>query len=264
MDSLRYWVHEMHVDGFRFDLAPRSRATPSAFDRNGAFLAAVAAGPGALAGQADRRALGPRRRRLPARQLPARLGGMERQVPRRRALASGAATPAWSASSPRASRARATCSSAPAASRRASVNFVTAHDGFTLHDLVSYERKHNEANLRGTTATAPTTTAAGTAASRADGSAVRRCGSGRAQPARDAAALAGRADASRRRRAGPHAARQQQRLLPGQRALLARLGPRRTPRASCLPSSARLTALRQRSTRRCAGATTRARARSSG
>jgi pullulanase/glycogen debranching enzyme len=47
----------------------------------------------------------------------------------------------------------------------ASVNFVACHDGFTLNDLVSYNQKHNEANGE-RTATAPTTTGAGTAASR--------------------------------------------------------------------------------------------------
>jgi pullulanase/glycogen debranching enzyme len=48
----------------------------------------------------------------------------------------------------------------------ASVNFVTAHDGFTLRDLVSYNDKHNEANREGNADGHSTTTAAGTAASR--------------------------------------------------------------------------------------------------
>ena len=98
----------------------------------------------------------------------------------------------------------------------ASVNFVTAHDGFTLRDLVSYERKHNEANgednrdgtddnrsqnfgVEGET-TSPVVRA-------------RRLGRG-AGAARDAAAVDGDADAAGRRRAVAHAGRQQQRLLP--------------------------------------------------
>src|SRR5213080_4622422 len=46
MDSLRYWVQEMHVDGFRFDLAPTlARNASHAFDRNGAFLSAIRQDP---------------------------------------------------------------------------------------------------------------------------------------------------------------------------------------------------------------------------
>ena len=59
---------------------------------------------------------------------------------------SGAASRARSASSPRGSPARATSTSTAAASRSRRINFVTAHDGFTLRDLVSYNEKHNEAN----------------------------------------------------------------------------------------------------------------------
>src|SRR6185503_19150538 len=87
MDSLRYWVEEMHVDGFRFDLATTlARNASHAFDRKRGLPLRAAPGPGAVAGEAHRRALGRRRRRLPARQLSARLGGMERQVPRLGAL----------------------------------------------------------------------------------------------------------------------------------------------------------------------------------
>ena len=84
-----------------------------------------------------------------ARQLPAAVGGVERPLPRRRARRSGAATRG------QASRdAGATGSTGSADLFRLrrprgpspSVNFVTAHDGFTLHDLVTYEHKHNEAN----------------------------------------------------------------------------------------------------------------------
>ena len=151
MDSLRYWVEEMHVDGFRFDLAPAHRAQrPAATSTTAApFLVGRRAGPGAAAGQADRRALGPRRPRLPGRRLPARLERMERPYRDRvRDFWRGA-----EGSLPRVRRAR--CAARPTSTGRrgrgprASVNLVTVHDGFTLHDLVSYNDKHNEANARG-------------------------------------------------------------------------------------------------------------------
>ena len=85
MDSLRYWVLEMHVDGFRFDLA--SALARGAARRRPArqLLRHHPAGPGPPARQADRGAVGRRRGRLPGRQLPAQLVGVERQVPRHRA-----------------------------------------------------------------------------------------------------------------------------------------------------------------------------------
>ena len=76
-----------------------------------------APGPGAVAGQADRRAVGPRRRRLPARQLPARLGASGTTSTATRRAPTGAATTTPSATSPRASPARTTSSRAPAARR---------------------------------------------------------------------------------------------------------------------------------------------------
>ena len=121
----------------------------------------------------------------------------------------------------------------------ASINFITATTASRSHDLVSYNDKHNEANgednrdgandnhswncgVEGPDRRPPRPRAARAAEAQLD---------------RDAAALAGRADDLRRRRAGPHAARQQQRLLPGQRAHLAQLGARR--RAAATSSSSR-------------------------
>ena len=144
-DCLRYWAQEMHVDGFRFDLGTILAREPNGFDNQSGFLKAVTPGSGAGQREADRRALGLRPRRLPGRRLPARLGGMERPVPRHRARLlerRSASRRRW----------RRGCAPRPTSSiiraRRpwASVNFITAHDGFTLNDLVSYNDKHNEAN----------------------------------------------------------------------------------------------------------------------
>ena len=82
MDSLRYWVLDMHVDGFRFDLASTLARELHDVDRLSVVLRSHPAGSGHQPGQADRRAVGRRRRRLPGRQLPAAVVGVERQVPR--------------------------------------------------------------------------------------------------------------------------------------------------------------------------------------
>lgn len=146
MDSLRYWVEEMHVDGFRFDLAPAiSRNPAGGFDHCSPFLAAVAQDPVL------------RQVKLVAE--PWDIGDNGYQV--------GGFPTGWSEWNGRyrdcvrdfwrgtegslpefASR---ICGSADiyGPSRRkssASVNVITVHDGFTLNDLVSYNDKHNEAN----------------------------------------------------------------------------------------------------------------------
>ena len=228
MDSLRYWVTEMHVDGFRFDLAVH--AGPRAARRRPAVgvLRPHPAGPGRVAGEADRRAVGRRRGRLPGRQLPAAVVGVERPLPRhgprllaRRAGDAGRvrrraspAAPTSTRPTPAGRRQRSTSSPPTTASRS--------------HDLVSYNEKHNEANGE----------------DNRDGESHNRswnCGvegptddpdvldALRARQRRNfaghAAAVAGRADAARRRRDRPHPAGQQQRLLPGQRDLVVRLGP---------------------------------------
>ena len=83
--SLRYWVLEMHVDGFRFDLASALARELHEVEPPRRVLRHHPPGPGAVAGQADRRALGPRRGRLSGRQFPGRLGRMERPLPRHHA-----------------------------------------------------------------------------------------------------------------------------------------------------------------------------------
>ncbi len=82
MDCLRYWVTEMHVDGFRFDLAATLARELHDVDRLSAFFDLIQQDPVDQPGQADRRAVGRRRGRLPGRQLPAAVVGVERQVPR--------------------------------------------------------------------------------------------------------------------------------------------------------------------------------------
>ena len=146
MDSLRYWVTEMHVDGFRFDLAATLAREFYEVDRLSTFFELVQQDPVVSPGEADRRAVGRRPRRLPGRQLPAAVDGVERQVPRHRPrLLARRAVDARRVRR-RGSPARPTSTRTPAAARSRRINFVTAHDGFTLRDLVSYNEKHNEAN----------------------------------------------------------------------------------------------------------------------
>ena len=149
MDSLRYWVEEMHVDGFRFDLATTlARNAAHAFDRNGAFLAAVRQDP--VISQV----------KLIAEPWDVAEGGYQL----------GNFPPGWAEWNDKyrdaarsywkgeggvlgevASRLSGSSDIFQRAGRgpTASINFVTSHDGFTLEDLVSYGDKHNEANLEG-------------------------------------------------------------------------------------------------------------------
>ena len=145
MDSLRYWVTECHVDGFRFDLASRAGARALRRRPPVGVLRRHPPGPDPLPGEADRRAVGRRPGRLPGRQLPRPVVGVERDLPRHDARL--LARPG------RRRRVRAPPDRLVSDlyqddGRRpfASVNFITAHDGFTLRDLVSYNEKHNEAN----------------------------------------------------------------------------------------------------------------------
>jgi isoamylase len=138
MDSLRYWVNEMHVDGFRFDLAV-------SLTRESAFLAVAQQDPvlSRVKLIAEPWDLGPHGYRLGA--FPS--GWAEWNDKYRDAVRSW-----WRGDAGMigalASRLSGSSDVFPPAGREpaASVNFVTAHDGFTLSDLVSYERKHNEAN----------------------------------------------------------------------------------------------------------------------
>ncbi|MGI8692111.1 MAG: glycogen debranching protein GlgX [Geodermatophilaceae bacterium] len=142
MDSLRYWVEHMHVDGFRFDLAPAlARSSGGAVDMHGAFLSALGQDPilrrvKLIAEPWDVGAGGHHVGRFPSpwRDWNDRYRDCVRDFWRGRSdgvqeLAS-----------------RLTGSSDLYREPTASVNFVASHDGFTLRDLVSYNDKHNEDN----------------------------------------------------------------------------------------------------------------------
>jgi isoamylase len=150
LDSLRYWVTEMHVDGFRFDLAVTvGRDDDHAFDANSQFLAAVAQDP--VLAKVKLIAEPWDILRMDSYQVggfpePWReLNGRYRDTVRRFWMHEPGSTAEF---------AKRLCGSQdlygwsqrPALT---SVNFLTSHDGFTLLDLVSYERKHNEANGEG-------------------------------------------------------------------------------------------------------------------
>jgi glycogen operon protein len=144
-DSLRYWAQEMRVDGFRFDLATILGREPHGFDEDGRFLDACRQDP--VLSQV----------KLIAEPWDCGPGGY--QV--------GRFSPGWAEWNDRfrdtvraywkgdegqlAELAARLTASADFFNKRgrkpwASVNFITAHDGFTLNDLVSYNDKHNEAN----------------------------------------------------------------------------------------------------------------------
>jgi glycogen operon protein len=145
MDSLRYWVQEMHVDGFRFDLRSALARELHAVDRLGSFFDVIQQDPIIS------------RVKLIAEPWDVGEGGY--QV--------GNFPPGWAEWNGRYRDAvrhfwRGDAGTLPELATRlagsadlygtsgrqphASINFVTSHDGFTLTDLVSYQEKHNEAN----------------------------------------------------------------------------------------------------------------------
>jgi glycogen operon protein len=145
MDSLRYWVLEMHMDGFRFDLASALARELHDVDRLGAFFDIIHQDPvlsqvKLIAEPWDLGEGGYQVGNFPV--LWAEWNGEYRDTVRRfwRGDDGQAGTLAY----------RLTGSSDlyGRGGRRpyASINFVTAHDGFTLRDLVSYNEKHNKAN----------------------------------------------------------------------------------------------------------------------
>ena len=148
MDSLRYWAGEMHVDGFRFDLAPVLGRLDGGFDAKAAFFTAVAQDPllSRLKMIAEPWDIGPGGYQVG--NFPA--GWLEWNDQFRDTMRGF-----WvGAAGSRGTFAQRLCASSDTFRRRgrepaASVNFVTAHDGFCLHDLVSYNERHNLANGEG-------------------------------------------------------------------------------------------------------------------
>ncbi len=149
LGSLRYWVEEMHVDGFRFDLTPalaRDGVTGD-FDPRAQLLREIEADP-VLAGVkliAEPWDVGPGGYQLGRFPLPwAEANDRYRDAARRFWRGDGGAKEL-------ARRLAGSSDLFAGRGPRSSINFVTCHDGFTLRDLVSYEHKHNHANGEGDT-----------------------------------------------------------------------------------------------------------------
>ncbi len=247
MDSLRYWAEVVHIDGFRFDLASVLGREDGAFRRSAAFFDAVSQDPVL--------------QRVKLIAEPWDLGtyqvgnfpvdwsewnGRFRDTVRRFAKGDGDQVP---------DLARRLTGSADlygddGRSAYASVNFVTCHDGFTLADLVSYDRKHNEANLEDNRDGTDDNSSwnCGVEGETADPAVLQL----RRQLVKNhlclPAAVGRHAHDAGRRRDAAHAARQQQRLLPGQRHLLVRLEPWSTATPICVEFVRRLIALPRRYT----------------
>jgi isoamylase len=143
-DSLRYWAQEMHVDGFRFDLGTILAREPNGFDNQSGFLKVVTQDPvlGKLKLIAEPWDLGPGGYQVGA--FPPGWGEWNDQF--RDTVRSY-----WSGNAPAGALAPRLCASGDIFNHLgrlpwSSVNFVTAHDGFTLADLVSYNEKHNQPN----------------------------------------------------------------------------------------------------------------------
>src|SRR6202051_1969500 len=148
MDSLRYWVLEMHVDGFRFDLASTLARELHDVDRLSAFFDLVQQDPVVsqvklIAAAWDVGEGGYQVGNFPGHWTE--WNGKYRDTVRDYWRGEPATLGEF------ASRLTGSSDLYEATGRRpgASINFVTAHDGFTLHDLVSYNEKHNEANGEG-------------------------------------------------------------------------------------------------------------------
>ncbi|GAB3663099.1 glycogen debranching protein GlgX [Actinocorallia lasiicapitis] len=146
MDSLRYWILEMHVDGFRFDLASALARELHDVDRLSAFFDLVQQDPVVsqvklIAEPWDVGEGGYQVGNFPPQWTE--WNGKYRDTVRDFWRGQYATMPEF------ASRLTGSSDLYAHNNRRpvASINFVTAHDGFTLADLVSYDTKHNEANL---------------------------------------------------------------------------------------------------------------------
>ncbi|WP_133881831.1 glycogen debranching protein GlgX [Panacagrimonas perspica] len=145
LDSLRYWVQEFHVDGFRFDLGVTLGRETHGFDPGAGFFDALMQDPvlSRVKLISEPWDIGPGGYQIgnhPAGM--AEWNGRYRDDVRRYWRSDDGLRGALAA------RLQGSADLFDHHRRRpwASINFVTAHDGFTLHDLVSYEQKHNQAN----------------------------------------------------------------------------------------------------------------------
>ena len=230
MDSLRYWVLEMHVDGFRFDLAATLARELHDVDRLSSFFDLIQQDP--VVSQV----------KLIAEPWDIGEGGY--QV--------GNFPPLWSEWNGKyrdtvrdfwrgtdqtlaefGYRFTGSSDLYKGTARRpyASINFITAHDGFTLRRSRLVQRQAQRGQRRGESRRREPQPVVELRRRRPDRQA-RGAGASPAAEAQlpdDADAVAGRADAARRRRDWPHAARQQQRLLPGQRDCRGTTGSTPTP-----------------------------------
>ncbi len=144
MDSLRYWATESKVDGFRFDLGTILAREPNGFDNRSGFLKACSQDP-SLAGVkliAEPWDTGPGGYQV---------GGFPPGWAEWNDQFRDTVREFWNSGAPASALTERLCASGNLFNCQgrkpwASVNFITAHDGFTLNDLVTYEQKHNEAN----------------------------------------------------------------------------------------------------------------------
>ncbi len=152
MDSLRYWAGDLGVDGFRFDLAPilaRRDGGDKGFDPRAPFFAALQQDPLCqnkifIAEPWDVGSGGYQLGGFPAGWLE--WNDRYRDTVRRYWLTQGQTGEATRAEMAHALAASSTQFKHSGRAPSASVNFITAHDGFTLRDLVSYNQRHNAAN----------------------------------------------------------------------------------------------------------------------
>jgi glycogen operon protein len=146
MESLRYWVDQMHVDGFRFDLAVTLGREPTNYNIHSAFFKAILQDPvlSRVKMIAEPWDLG--RGGYQVGNFPhgwSELNGRYRDTVRQFWKGDPGVLPEFSSRLTGSEDLYAPGNRSP----QASVNFITSHDGFTLRDLVSYNHKHNEDNL---------------------------------------------------------------------------------------------------------------------
>jgi isoamylase len=144
MDSLRYWVNETHVDGFRFDLGTILAREPEGFDTQSGFLKAVMQDPvlSTVKMIAEPWDIGPGGYQV---------GGFPPGWAEWNDRFRDTVRDFWKTEAAAKDIAQRLCASGDVFNHQgrrpwACVNFVTAHDGFTLNDVVTYNDKHNDAN----------------------------------------------------------------------------------------------------------------------